>query len=338
VHHGGGQATASLPHSYRADCTNPPSDRADSVPLIIASRPNVYSGNPLDRVGARREDAAWVTACLEDPDTLFVPVWRSQNLVAGLQEDRPEAVYLSGEAAATLRMADGPWALLGMMDGNAVFAVDVSSTDDPLPLLPPGNGQFADLRAIGWGVARPEAAILAHARGLMHWRARQRFCGVCGARCEPRSAGHMMRCTSCKTEHFPRTDPAVIMLVERGDRVLLGHSKRFPRANMYSALAGFVEPGETLEEAVRREVLEESGIEVGDVWYHSSQPWPFPSNIMLGFHAEGLNDDIVVDDEEMVDVRWFTREQIANPPTHGFVLPRLDSIARRLIEDWYASA
>jgi NAD+ diphosphatase len=130
----------------------------------------------------------------------------------------------------------------------------------------------------------------------------------------------------------------VIMLVERGDRVLLGHSRRFPRANMYSALAGFVEPGETLEEAVRREVLEESGIEVGEVWYHSSQPWPFPSNIMLGFHAEGLNDDIVVDDEEMVDVRWFTREQIANPPTHGFVLPRVDSIARRLIEDWYASA
>lgn len=307
------------------------------MPLIIPSRPNVYSGNPLDRVGARREDAAWVAARLEDLETLFVPVWRSRNLVAGVDEGLPEAVYLSGEPAVALRMADGPWALLGMMGGRAVFATDLSSTDDPLPLLPPGVGQFVDLRAIGWGGAKPEAAILAHARGLMHWRGRQRFCGVCGAPCEPRSAGHMMLCTSCKSEHFPRTDPAVIMLVARGDRVLLGHSRRFPRANMYSALAGFVEPGESLEEAVRREVLEESGIQVGEVWYHSSQPWPFPGNIMLGFHAEGLNDDIVVDDEEMVDVRWFTREQIADPEPHGFALPRIDSIARRLIEDWYAS-
>ena len=308
------------------------------MPLIIASRPNVYSGSPLDRLGARRDDAAWITDRLEDPDTLFLPVWRSRNLVAGLEEGRPEAVYLSGEAAAAMRMAGGPWVLLGMMNGQAVFAVDVSAADDPLPLLPPGVGQFVDLRVIGWGVAKPEAAILAHARGLMHWRGRQRFCGVCGARCEPQSAGHMMLCTSCKTEHFPRTDPAVIMLVTRGQQALLGHSRRFPRANMYSALAGFVEPGESLEEAVRREVLEESAIRVGQVWYHSSQPWPFPGNIMLGFYAEGLNDDIVIDDEEMMDVRWFTREQIADPETHGFVLPRVDSIARRLIEDWYAGA
>ena len=307
------------------------------MPVILASRPNVYSGNPLDRVGARRDDAAWVGAQLEHPQSLFVPVWRSRNLISGMEEGRPEAVYLTGEAAAALRMNGGPWALLGMQDGRAVFAIDISDAEDPLPLLPAQMGQFADLRSIGWGVPKPEAAILAHARGLMHWRSRQLFCGVCGAPCMVKNAGHMMQCSACNAEHFPRTDPAVIMLVMREDHVLLGHSKRFPRANMYSTLAGFVEPGESLEEAVRREVLEESNIRVGAVWYHSSQPWPFPGNIMLGFHAEALSEDIVVEEAELIDVRWFSRAQVRDPEAHGFALPRPDSIARRLIEDWLAA-
>ncbi len=254
---------------------------------------------------------------------------------------RPEAVYISGETASALRavgMANSsPWAFLGLLDGHAVFAVDISAAEDPLPLLPSQLGTFVDLRSVGWGVPKPEAAVLAHARGLMYWRARHRFCGVCGAPCEPRSAGHVMTCTACKTEHFPRTDPAVIMLVTREDRLLLGHSQRFPRANMYSTLAGFVEPGESLEEAVRREVREESGVEVGQVWYHSSQPWPFPGNVMLGFYAEGLTEEIVVEEAELLDVRWFTREQVIHHEAHGFLLPRGDSIARRLIEDWVAA-
>jgi NAD+ diphosphatase len=306
------------------------------VTLIIASRPNVYSSSPLDRAAARREDAAWIEARLGEPETLFVPIWRSRNLVRGMEEGRPEAVYVSGGAAEALRMAGGPWAFLGLLNEAAVFALDVSATEDPLPLLPAGLGAFVDLRSVGWGVPKPEAAVLAHARGLMHWRARHRFCGVCGAPCEARSAGHVMKCTACNAEHFPRTDPAVIMLVTHEDHALLGHSQRFPRANMYSTLAGFVEPGESLEEAVRREVLEESGIAVGKVWYHSSQPWPFPGNVMLGFYAEGLNEDIVVDQTELLDVRWFSREQIRHHEAHGFMLPRGDSIARRLIEDWMA--
>ena len=189
------------------------------MPLIIASRPNVYSGSPLDRVGARRTDEAWIAARLEDPQSLFIPVWRSRNLVTGIEEGRPEAVYVTGEAATALRMGGGPWALLGMLEDSAVFAVDISDAEDPLPLLPAQMGQFADLRSIGWGVPKPEAAMLAHARGLMHWRTRHRFCGVCGAACEVKSAGHMMQCTACNTEHFPRTDPAVIMLVAPEDRV-----------------------------------------------------------------------------------------------------------------------
>jgi NAD+ diphosphatase len=147
-----------------------------------------------------------------------------------------------------------------------------------------------------------------------------------------------MACTRCSAQHFPRTDPAVIMLVVREGRCLLGHSTRFPNSVMYSTLAGFVEPGETLEEAVRREVKEESGIEVGAVHYHSSQPWPFPASIMLGFHAEGLSDRITIDPEELRDARWFTVEEMRNPEAHGFALPRGDSIARRLIEDWLSEA
>jgi NAD+ diphosphatase len=256
--------------------------------------------------------------------------------VTGMESGAPEAVYISGEAAAQLRMSHGSWAFLGLLDDKAVFAIDISTADDPVPLLPESVGAFVDLRSVGWGVPKPEASVLAHARGLMHWRARHRFCGVCGGVCTIKSSGHMMQCTACEAQHFPRTDPAVIMLVHRGDKGLLGHSTRFPRATMFSTLAGFVEPGETLEEAVRREVLEEVGVTCGEVHYHSSQPWPFPGNIMLGFYAEGLTEEITIDPEELKDARWFTRDQMRNCEQHGFQLPRADSIARRLIEDWLA--
>ncbi len=309
--------------------------------LILASRPNVYSESPLDRIATRREDAAWINEQLDNPESLFVPVWRNRNLVHGVREGQPEAIYITGAAATALRMAGGvsnpPWAFLGLLDGKAVFAVDISNADDPVPLLSDSVGEFVDLRSVGWGVAKPEASILAHARGLMHWRARHGHCGACGGVCEAQSSGHMMKCLTCDSQHFPRTDSAVIMLVTRGDSCLLGHSTRFPRANMYSTLAGFLEPGETLEEAVRREVLEESGILVGKVQYHSSQPWPFPGNIMLGFYAEGLTEDITIDTEELIDARWFTRDQCKNPEAHDFLLPRVDSIARRLVEDWLAA-
>ncbi len=306
--------------------------------VILASRPNVYTGNPLDRADGRRNDEAWIAGRMADPASLWVPVWRARTLFQGLDEGRPEAVFLTGEAASALRMAGGPWAFLGLQDDVAMFAVDVSSVDDPLPLLPDAVARFEDLRQIGPGLAPNEAAILAHARGLMHWRLRHGFCGVCGGRCEARSAGHAMVCTVCRAQHFPRTDPAVIMLVHRGDRVLLGHSQRFPKAQMYSTLAGFVEPGESLEEAVAREVLEESAIRVGNVRYHSSQPWPFPSSIMLGFYAEGLTEEITIDPNELQDARWFSRAELLDPAAHGFSLPRRDSIARRLIEDWVTHA
>ena len=301
--------------------------------MISPSRPNAYTGSPLDRASQLRTDAAWVAETLADPTTRFVPVWRGQTLFQTAADGTPEAVFPAG-----LAVAGFGWALLGIADGAATFALDLSAAEDPAAHVAGSGGTFADLRTVGAGLPADQAAILAHARGLMHWRSRHRFCGVCGAACEPQSAGNVMACTACKVHHFPRTDPAVIMLVERGDSVLLGHSARFPNSVMYSTLAGFVEPGESLEEAVAREVLEESGIAVGRVRYHSSQPWPFPGSIMLGFYAEGLTEEIVRNDEELTDARWFTRAQLREPKAHGFALPRADSIARRLIEDWMAAA
>jgi NAD+ diphosphatase len=300
--------------------------------MIVPSRPNPYTGSPLDRVGYHRNDEAWVAAALANPLTRYVPVWRAQSFLGTAPDGTPMAVFPAG-----LTVEGYGYALLGIgTDGQAIFALDVSAAEDPAPLMPP-DGKFADLRSVGAGLPPEDAAVLAHARSMMHWRSRHKFCGVCGTACAPISAGNTMACPNCKTHHFPRTDPAVIMLVTSGDRALLGHSQRFPNSTMYSTLAGFVEPGESLEEAVRREVFEESGIKTGAVRYHSSQPWPFPGSIMLGFYAEGLSEAITVDKEELVDVQWFSREKLINHKDHGFSLPRADSIARRLIEDWIAA-
>ena len=302
--------------------------------ILPPPRPNPLTGSPLDRAGLRREDLAWIEARLAAPDSLFVPSWRSQSLVRDIEGGGTEILFLARDAAESAIAAGGDWAFLGLRGDVAVFAVDLSAVEDPLPLLPPGIGAFADLRQVADSAISPQdASILAHARGLLHWRARHTFCGVCGAACEPRSAGHVMTCTNCGTSHFPRTDPAVIMLVTRGDRCLLGANLRANRP-MYSTLAGFVEPGESLEEAVAREVMEEAGILVGNVRYHSSQPWPFPASIMLGFHADGLSEDITVDTTELRDARWFSRADIRDHRAQGFHLPGRISIARALIEDW----
>ena len=299
---------------------------------IVASRPNPYTGSPLDRASPLRTDTAFVANALADPTTRIVPVWRAKSLFRS-DGGGPQAVFPTGAT-----VAGHPWALLGTTDGVAHLAVDLSAAEEPLALLPAGTqGEFIDLRTVGPGLPGAHMAILAHARGLLHWRSRHRFCGVCGAACEPHSAGNVMVCTGCATHHFPRTDPAVIMLVTRGDQALLGHSARFPNSTMYSTLAGFVEPGESLEEAVAREVLEESGVQVANVRYHSSQPWPFPGSIMLGFYADGLTEEIILDKDELVDARWFSRTEMRDPKAHGFALPRADSIARRLIEDWIAA-
>lgn len=307
--------------------------------MLTLRRHHAYTTSPIDRASHLRDDEAWIAGRLADPDTLVVPVWRSRNLMRGAEHGAPEAVLPTIEAARSLASSGGPTAFLGLWQdgafaGRAVFAVDLSAAEDPLPLLPDSAGSFVDLRQVAGLLPEAEAGLLAHARGLMHWRTRSRFCGVCGAACEPRSAGHALQCITCAAQHFPRTDPAVIMLVHRGDRALLAQSHRFPTMNMYSTLAGFVEPGESLEQAVAREVREETSVEVGLVRYHSSQPWPFPQSIMLGFFAEATSEAIVIEAAEIRDAGWFTRDEVRAFPAVGRALPRVDSIARRLIEDW----
>ncbi len=301
-------------------------------------RANVYTGSTLDRVSAPYADAGWVAARRGDPSSIVLPVWRGASLLRMPDHGPIEAALLQGDDATMLRDPDWPWVLLGLQDGQAVFALDLGAVEAPLDLLPrSGDLAFADLRAHVGALPASDAATLAHARGMLHWRARHRFCGVCGVACAPTQAGRVLRCSGCSTQHFPRTAPAVIMLVIDGDRALLGHARRFATSRTYSTLAGYVEPGESLEEAVAREVREEAGIIIGNVVYHSSQPWPFPSSLMLGFYAEALTTEIIVDQTELVDARWFTRATLKNPAAHDIDLPRADSIAHRLIEDWLTS-
>jgi NAD+ diphosphatase len=297
---------------------------------VRASRPNIYTGSPLDRVAERRTDADFIATALASPQAIVAPLWRSHSLFRG------ERARLFGTAEAQAWENDPHrWLFLGLWDERPVFALDLGHHETPQSFLPEDAGDFADIRSIGGLLPVGEATVLTYARGLIHWQGRTRFCGVCGNPCVPASAGHVMHCTGCGIDHFPRSDPAVIMLVVRDDTILMGHATRFPEG-MYSTLAGFVEPGESLEEAVRREVYEETGVRVGEVAYHSSQPWPFPSSLMLGFYGEGLTEAITFRDEELADARWFTRAMCRDPARHGFQLPGPDSIARRLIEDWLA--
>jgi NAD+ diphosphatase len=323
--------------------------------------PNYYAHPGFERAGLRRREPAWIRARALDPASLFVPVWRSQNLVIEVAGGEPRAAVLAVDALGGVvgglsdaeldeRLAHGHLVFLGVIDERAHFALDVSGVEAPLDALrspalaaagiAEAGVRFADLRQLAGRLERREASLLALARAMMFWHSRHRFCGMCGAPTRSEEAGHMRRCSDagCAAMHFPRTDPAVIMLVTDGDRALLGRNKNFV-AGMYSTLAGFVEPGESLEDAVAREVREETAIEVAAVHYHSSQPWPFPANIMLGFYAEATTNAITVDYGELEDARWFERQWLlSHTDDDSFRLPRRDSIARRLMEDWLSGA
>jgi NAD+ diphosphatase len=304
------------------------------VNLARMHRINFYAGGGLDRASHLRNDRAWLQSRLAAPESQVVLVWRTQSFVVTGAEPRP--AFLSGHETIAMPGLDR-WALLGLKGEQAFFAVDISHIEQPqaVPQLQ-GRGEFVDLRGVGPLLPREEGSLLAYARGLMYWHSRHGFCGVCGAATESAEGGFVRQCSNpgCKAQHFPRTDPAVIMLVTDGESCLLGRAARFV-SGMRSTLAGFVEPGESLEEAVTREVFEEAGIEVGDVRYHSSQPWPFPASIMLGFYARARSREIKIDPNELVDAKWYSRREVLDcPNSDDFRLPRPDSIARRLIEDW----
>ena len=287
---------------------------------------NVFSGPYIDRASGLRGDPQALAAALADTTTRFVPVWRSQNLIR--RGPSPAAVLLEARALAPLD--PGAVILLGRLQGATCFAIEVVGPE------PPGlaaDAEFADLRMAGGFLSPDDAGLLAYARALVWWRHRHRRCGVCGAPTRAASGGHLMSCADalCAAEFFPRIDPAIIVLVTDGARALLGRQRSWPDGR-YSTIAGFVEPGESLEDAVIREVREETGVEVAQPEYHSSQPWPFPSSLMVGFVVRASGTAVACPDGELEDARWFSRAELAAGTP---ALPPQQSISFRLIADWY---
>jgi len=269
-------------------------------------------------------------AALTDPRTLFVPLWRTHSLVTHGAPSVTAGFITGTQQLGAVDLSQ--LTLLGEFRGQLAFAVELPA--EPSPALA-GGTEFRDLRMIAGELPRDEAGLLAYARAMLLWRDRNRYCGRCGSLTIPVQVGHVLECTdpTCVTQIFPRIDPAVIVLITDGERALLGRQASWPPGR-YSTIAGFVEPGESLEDAVVREVREETGVEVASVDYHSSQPWPFPSSLMLGFTAFAATTTIEPVDEELEDVRWLTRAQIA---AGEVALPITHSISFRLIEDWYDS-
>jgi len=296
---------------------------------------NIYASRGLDRKATQRGDAAWLAELRKASETRLVPVWRNRTLVRG--EENLEAVWIPANASDVSEFGNpaDTWCYLGEWQNQHYFTLDLSHLEEP-PWT--DQGRFEDLRAVGPLLPEAQATLCAYARGLHHWHRHAQFCSKCGSATRPTEAGHQRACThpDCGISHFPRTDPAVIMLIHNNDQVVLGRQKHWP-PGMHSILAGFVEPGESLEDAVAREVMEEVGIEIETPEYHSSQPWPFPASIMLGFHAQARTTELDVHLEELESARWVSREFLKNSPEdETFRLPRKDSIARRLLEGWMA--
>lgn len=310
-----------------------------------------FGGSALDRAAEMRGDADALRAAREDPGARTILLWRGKPLI---RRERPAQLMRLPLDHPVLADAGPDAVLLGREDGSARFALsldawepqgqDLSQVDkfvDPSeqqhPDLPDGQ-VFAELRRIMSWLTPRDAELAATARALFEWHRIHGFCARCGAESAMTMSGWQRDCPVCGGRHFPRTDPVVIMLITRGNSVLLGRSHGWPDA-MYSLLAGFVEPGETLEAAVRRETLEETGIRIGPVRYLASQPWPFPASLMIGCAGEALNDRIIVDPVEIEDAIWATREEImeAFAGHHPRLLPaRKGAIARFLLENWLA--
>lgn len=259
-----------------------------------------FGGNPLNRASERRRDTSWIESLLADPAARILPLTDLKPLTLG------------GNAPALDWQPIEPWRetiahgatliFLGLDATRPYFAIDAGTTDG-------AKRETFDARTLAPLLPTGEAAILAEARSLIDWHSRHGYCAQCGSPTRVTAAGWVRRCPECKASHYPRSDPVTIMLVVRREVALLGRNKR-RAGSRFSCLAGFMEPGETIEEAVRREVHEESGIEVGRVKYLACQPWPFPSTLMMGFLCEGLTEEITIDPEEIAEARWFERDHI----------------------------
>lgn len=305
----------------------------DAMDNFQRSSKNMFGAGTLDRVHDRHGDREWLSTRMRDPASLFVPVRESRIFVA--EGDNPAPVLFKLEQLNGY-IGEESIFFLGEDNGRSYFAVDLGgSAADSLA----GRGRFRDLRAVAPLLSGRDGALLAYAKALVYWHGRNHFCGACGSRSEVREGGRCRACVNpdCGVVHFPRTDPAIIVMIMSGKKGLLARQRVWPE-RMYSVVAGFVEPGETAEGAVVREVFEEVGLRVGNIRYHSSQPWPFPCSLMLGFTAETEDDRISLRDRELEDARWFERAELNDAVRSGTVkLSTPVSISYRLIEDWFNS-
>lgn len=309
-----------------------------------------FGGSSLDRAAEIRGDAAALTAAQADPAARAILIWRGKPLI----EEATGALVRLPLDHKVLKQGDDDLMLLGREDGVAIFACNLSAWE-PVDLDGAVLGQFVDASvqrhpdltgAMGFAELRMnmtrltprDAELAATAKAILGWHDSHRFCSRCGTQSEIINAGWQRACRDCGAQHFPRTDPVVIMLITHGNSVLMGRSPGWPEG-MYSLLAGFVEPGETLEAAVRREVLEESGVPVGEVSYLASQPWPFPASLMFGCRGEALAREITLDPVELEDALWVTREEMAQAfaGEHPRLKPaRKGAIAQFLLRNWLA--
>ncbi len=305
--------------------------------MALSAFTNTFAGNPLNRASERRPDEAWIASQLASPESLAVALWNGRPLVE--PADQPNGLqiaYLPSRLASELSGGPERLLFLGLWKETAVFAVDLEGQADPTDGPLQGLGAFQDLRQIAMRLTPAEAAICATAKSMFEWRRRHRRCAVCGEPTDAREAGWKRQCPACEAEHFPRTDPVVIMLPYHGDRCMLGRQEAWP-AGMFSALAGFLEPGESIEEACARELEEEAGLRALRVRYHSSQPWPYPSSLMIGLMAEVEDDEGSPDQTELAEVRWFTRDEARQvlAGTHDSVTaPPPLAIAHQLLKAW----
>jgi len=293
------------------------------------SQLNLFSSATIDRMARTVGDADELDTLANSDRARFLPVYNTKVLVANKAGQLTAAAIEKAEFASRFS-CDTPPVYLGCKNDLHYFAAGVKAADE-------GVEKFADLRQSAALLNDNDAALLGYALAILTWQRNHQHCGACGAPTVPRQGGHVLQCTNrvCALEHYPRTDPAIIVLVEHEDRALFGRKAEWP-AHRYSTIAGFVEPGESVEQAVVREVAEETGVEVIESCYHSSQPWPFPCSLMLGYTALAGRSQIHLNDRELEEARWLSRQELTDRLVCGeFLPPTPISISFRLIEDWF---
>jgi len=300
---------------------------------------NTFAGNPLNRASERRGDAAWLAEQVASSDSLGIALWNGKPFVEKAANGDLQIAYLPARMVEDLAGSPERLLFMGLWKETAIFAVDLEGGADPAEGPLAGLGRFEDLRGVALRLPATDASIVATAKAMFEWRRRHRFCAACGHASEPAEGGWKRVCPSCNAEHFPRTDPVVIMLAVFEDRCMLGRQEIWPKG-MFSALAGFLEPGESIEEACARELEEEAGLKTLSVAYHSTQPWPYPSSLMIGLIAQVADDDAAPDQTELSEVRWFTKAEaralLAGEVPATFAPPPM-AIAHQLIKAWAES-